>query len=428
MQVCDDLGALDEILVRRADHVEAFLAFHRDQVRCPVYTSVDVRRNAHKAAVVDANAFPAGFNNLAPRSRRVAADVARGYLARVAPGSRSALVVAESHTRNAGYFGHLAVLKGILEEAGYAVTLGTLSPDVADGQEMPTPTGGRVRLHRIAREGDKLVAGGSVADLVVLNNDLSEGVPPELQGIAQPITPPPAMGWHRRRKSEHFAIVAQMAGQLGRRVGFDPWLLTADFERVGDLDFKAKGNLDRAAQAIDRVVARVQAKYDEHGIRRSPAVFVKADAGTYGMAITTAASGADFLAGLNSRGREQMDRGKGRVKTTSVIVQESVPTDLRDGGIVAEPVIYMVCSRTVGGFYRAHGAKGDVDNLNSPGSRFVPLVFPGQGKAEPGEVVLDSCSAHVYAVLGEIASIATGYEAQFIGREPVLPHLPPRLP
>jgi glutamate--cysteine ligase len=146
------------------------------------------------------------------------------------------------------------------------------------------------------------------------------------------------------------------------------------------------------------------------------------------MAITTAASGQEFLAGLNSRGREQMDRGKGRVKTTSVIVQEAVPTDLRDGGIVAEPVIYMVCSRTVGGFYRAHAGKGDADNLNSPGSSFVPLVFPGQGDPAPGEVELDPCSAHVYAVLGEIASVATGYESQFIGREPVLPKLTPRRP
>jgi glutamate--cysteine ligase len=429
MRPCDDLSALDEILVRRADHVEKFLAFHRDHVRCPIYTSVDVRRNASKAAVVDANAFPAGFNNLAPRSRRVAADVARGYLARVAPGSRSILVVAENHTRNVGYFGHLAVLRSILEEAGYSVTLGTLNPDVADGQEMPTPQGDPVHLHRIGRDGDRLTAAGKAADLVVLNNDLSEGVPPELEGIGQPITPPPAMGWHRRRKSEHFAIVAQMAAQLGAKVGFDPWLLTADFERVDDLDFKAKGNLDRAAQAIDRVVARVQAKYDEHGIQRAPSVFVKADAGTYGMAITTAASGAEFLAGLNSRGREQMDRGKGRVKTTSVIVQEAVPTDLRaEAGMVAEPVIYMVCSRTVGGFYRAHEAKGDADNLNSPGSRFVPLVFPGQGSAGVGEVELDPCSAHVYAVLGEVASIATGYEAQFVGREPVLPRLPPRRP
>ncbi|MCA1811594.1 MAG: glutamate--cysteine ligase [Halobacteriales archaeon] len=430
MQVCDDLSALDEVLVRRADHVEAFLAFHRDRVRCPIYTSVDIRRNATKAAVVDANAFPAGFNNLAPRSRRVAARVAKGYLGRTAPGTRRILVLAESHTRNAGYFGHLAVLRDILEEAGYAVTLGTLSPDVADGQQMPTPLGGSVTLHRAVREGDRLVAGGEAADLIVLNNDLSDGMPPELEGLAQPITPPPAMGWHRRRKSEHFAVTSQLAAHLGRKVGFDPWLLTADFERVDGLDFKAKSNLAAAAQAVDRVVGRVQAKYDEHGLRRAPSVFVKADAGTYGMAITTAASGDDLLASLNSRSREQMDRGKGRVKTTSVIVQEAVPTDIRgEAGVVAEPVIYMVCSRTVGGFYRAHAGKGDADNLNSPGSRFEPLVFPGQeGEPAPGEVALDPCSAHVYAVLGEMASIATGYEAQFIGREPVVPHLPLRLP
>ncbi|HUR62537.1 MAG TPA: glutamate--cysteine ligase [Candidatus Thermoplasmatota archaeon] len=428
MQECDDLNELDQVLVRRADHVESFLAFHRDHVRCPIYTSVDIRRNANKAAVVDANAFPAGFNNLAPRSRHVAADVARGYLGRMDPGARHVLVVAESHTRNQGYFAHLAVLRDILQEAGYGVTLGTLSPEVMDGAEMPSPAG-RVRLHRIRREGDRLWADGRPADLVVLNNDLSEGIPPELQGLGASVTPPPAMGWHRRRKSEHFAVVAQMAAQLGAKVGFDPWLISADFERVDGLDFKGKGNLDVLAAAVDTVIGRVQAKYDAHGIRRAPSVFVKADAGTYGMAITTARSGADLIEGLNSRGREQMDRGKGRVKTTSVIVQEGVPTDIRGGaGIVAEPVIYMVCSRTVGGFYRAHADKGDADNLNSPGSRFEPLAFPEQGAASAGEVVLDPCSAHVYRVLGEIASIATGYEAQFVGREARLPRLIPRRP
>jgi glutamate--cysteine ligase len=426
---CNNLSAVDDLLVRRKDHVEAFLAFHRDQVRCPIYTSVDIRRNGHKAAVVDANAFPAGFNNLAPRSRHVAAEVARGYLGRMDPAAKRILIVAENHTRNLAYFGHLAVLRDILGEAGYEVAVGTLSKDLEDGQEMPTPLGGSVRVHRIHRVGDRLAAGGEPADLVILNNDLSEGVPPELEGIAQPMTPPASMGWHRRRKSEHFAIVNELAGQLGRKVGFDPWLISADFERVEDLDFKAKGNLDAAAQAIDRVIGRVQAKYAEYGIARSPSVFVKADAGTYGMAITTATSGQDFLDGLNSRGREQMDRGKGRIKTTSVIVQESIPTDLRgEAGVVAEPVIYMVCSRTVGGFYRAHAGKGDAENLNSPGSRFEPLVFPGQGPSEPGEVKLDPCSAHVYSVLGELASIATGYEAQSVGRAVQLPRVTPRRP
>ncbi len=65
------------------------------------------------------------------------------------------------------------------------------------------------------------------------------------------------MGWHRRSKSEHFRIVAELAEQLGDDVGFDPWLITAAFDCVDDVDFKGRQNLDVVARRIDDVIARV---------------------------------------------------------------------------------------------------------------------------------------------------------------------------
>jgi glutamate--cysteine ligase len=96
----DVMERLHEILTAKADAVEDFLAYHRNQVVCPVYTSVDIRRNACKAAVVDANAFPAGFNNLAKRSHDAAADAIRNYMTRMYPEARDFLILAENHTRN----------------------------------------------------------------------------------------------------------------------------------------------------------------------------------------------------------------------------------------------------------------------------------------------------------------------------------------
>ena len=74
--------------------------------------------------------------------------------------------------------------------------------------------------------------------------------------------------------------------------------------------------------------------------------------------------------------------------------------------------MYMVCGRVVGGFNRVHKDKGDDANLNAPGSHFEPLAFTTQltGTPGPDEAVLDATSAHVYQILGEVASIATGYE------------------
>lgn len=410
------LRDLDRILVEERDAVEDLLAYHRNQVLCPVYTSVDIRRNRHKAAVVDANAFPAGFNNLSERSWEDAAEAVTDYVQKVYPDARSILILGESHTRNKWYFQNLRALRDLFSRAGYQVTLGTLAEELFPQATVETARGDEITLHGVLREGDALIADGIVHDVVVLNNDLSSGPPDLLDGLDQPVTPPPGMGWHRRRKSEHFRIVCELSRQLGAHAGFDPWLITAEFERVEGVDFKAREGLGEVAAAVDRVLETVRRKYQEYGIQRTPTVFVKADAGTYGMGITTAESGEEFLR-INSKGRERMAKGKEGVKTTSVIVQEGVSTDLRlDGGGAAEPVMYMVCGRVVGGFHRIHEGKGPDANLNAPGSRYEPLAFTTQVEGEHGadEALLDPVSAHVFQTLGEIASIATGYECRFL--------------
>lgn len=405
------LNELDRLLVDERDRIEELLAYHRNQVLCPVYTSVDIRRNRSKAAVVDANAYPAGFNNLSERSWTAAADAVRSYMDRMYPGAEELLVLGESHTRNAWYFQNLRALGDLFSRAGYRVTLGTMAKELFPKATVKTALGQEITLHGVLREGDALIADGIVHDVVILNNDLSGGTPDLLDGLDQPVTPPPAMGWHRRRKSEHFRIVNELSRQLGDYVGFDPWLITAEQRRVDGVDFKARAGLDEVAAAVDEVIAVIKAKYAQYGVDREPHVFVKADAGTYGMGITTATSGAEFLA-LNSKGREKMAKGKEGVKTTSVIIQEGVHTGLRTESGVAEPVMYMVCGRVVGGFNRVHKDRDDTQSLNAPGSHFEPLAFTTQLEGEPGpdEAVLDDVSAHVYQVLGEIASIATGYE------------------
>ena len=407
------LHELDHILVDGAERIEDLLSYHRNQVLCPVYTSVDIRRNRCKAAVVDANAFPAGFNNLAHRSHESAADAIRGYMGKIYPDARELLILAESHTRNRWYFENLRTLRDLFAAAGYDVTLGTLAEELFPEATVETARGHRVTLHGVLREGDALIADGTVHDVVILNNDLSSGAPDILDGLDQPVTPPPAMGWHRRRKSEHFRIVNELGRQLGAYVGFDPWLVSADFRKVDGVDFKARDGLDQVAAAVDDVLATVVAKYDEYGVEREPHAFVKADAGTYGMGVMSVRSGEEFLR-INSRGREKMAKGKEGVPTTSVIVQEGVHTSLRAATGVAEPVMYMVCGRVVGGFNRVHGKRGETESLNAPGSTFEPLAFTTQGGTPgPDEAVLDPVSAHVYQVLGEVASIATGYELRF---------------
>lgn len=407
------LHELDHILVDGASRIEDLLSYHRNQVLCPVYTSVDIRRNRHKAAVVDANAFPAGFNNLAHRSHEAASDAIRNYMARVYPDARELLLLAENHTRNKWYFENLRVLGELFAKAGYQVTLGTLAEELFPEATVETALGHSITLHGVLREGDALIADGMVHDVVILNNDLSSGAPDILDGLDQPVTPPPAMGWHRRRKSEHFRIVNELSRQLGEYVGFDPWLVLAEYRREEGVDFKARQGLDEVAAAVDDVLDVVRGKYAQYNVEREPHVYVKADAGTYGMGVMSVHSGQEFLQ-INSKRREKMAKGKEGVKTTGVIIQEGVHTSLRAGTGVAEPVMYMVCGRVVGGFNRVHGDRADTESLNAPGSTFEPLAFTTQdGTPGADEAVLDPTSTHVYQVLGEVASIATGYELRF---------------
>ncbi len=411
------IATLDQTLVEEAERVEDLLAYHRNQVRCPVYTSVDVRRNRHKAAVVDCNAFPAGFNNLASRSRAQASGAIRSYMAQMYPGAQRLLVLGESHTRNKWYLQNLKELGDLFVAAGFDVVLGSMAEEAWPSMETTTAKGDTITLQGVSREGDELMAGPMVPDAIILNNDLSDGPPGLLDGIQQPVTPPPVMGWYHRSKSEHFRIVAELARQLGAYVGLDPWLMTAEHRLVPGVDWKGREGIDDVAAAVDDILGLMHDKYQQYGIQRDPRVFVKADAGTYGMGVMSVASAQDILS-INSKGREKMDKGKGRVKTTRVIVQEGVTTDVRtEADLVAEPVLYMVCGQVVGGFNRVHPEKGADDSLNTPGSVFEPFLTRADGEPGPDERSLDPVSAHVYQVLGEVASIATGYELRYADQQ-----------
>ena len=66
-----------------------------------------------------------------------------------------------------------------------------------------------------------------------------------------------------------------------------------------------------------------------------------------------------------------------------VIIQEGVPTYERINDAVAEPVVYMIDRYVVGGFYRVHAERGIDENLNAPGSSFVPLAFAPSSASLP---------------------------------------------
>jgi glutamate--cysteine ligase len=165
---------------------------------------------------------------------------------------------------------------------------------------------------------------------------------------------------------------------------------------------------------VDALLSKIRRKHKEYGIGEKPFVVVKADNGTYGMGVMTIRDAKD-LEEVNRRTRERMGTAKDGQAVSEVIIQEGVPTYERIHDAVAEPVVYMIDRYVVGGFYRMHADRGIDENLNSPGSSFVPLAFAESSHLpRPGEKpgVSAPNRFYMYGVIGRLAMLAASYELE----------------
>ena len=152
--------------------------------------------------------------------------------------------------------------------------------------------------------------GGAIPDLILLNNDLTEGPLPDL-GV--PILPSPKMGWYQRRKSAHFRAIQPLIDEISELLEIDPWLLSTQWfvseEKCLDKD---TCRILLAAEA-DEFLAGLQRKYDQYGISGTPTIFVKNDSGTFGLGIIEITSGEELLE-LSNRKLRSSHMAKGERK------------------------------------------------------------------------------------------------------------------
>ena len=235
-------------------------------------------------------------------------------------------------------------------------------------------SGEKLTLEPIQRKGNRVSLEGFDPCAVLVNNDLSAGIPAVLRGIEQAVVPPLVAGWSTRRKSQHFHAYDRVAEEFAKLAGIDPWVVNPVFSQCGKVNFAEKEGEDCLAANVEFVLNEVREKYAEYGITEQPFVIVKADAGTYGMGIMTVKS-VDDVRNLNRKTRNKMATIKDSQPVHEVIIQEGVYTFESVDGAVAEPVVYMVDQFVVGGFYRVHTERGIDENLNSPGAKYVPLAF-----------------------------------------------------
>jgi glutamate--cysteine ligase len=250
---------------------------------------------------------------------------------------------------------------------------------------------------------------------ILLNNDLSSGIPGILEDIhEQYLLPPLHAAWSVRRKSNHFHSYEEVSKRFGKLLGIDPWLINPMFNKCGEINFSEGAGMDCLTTNVDALLNKIRKKYKEYGINEKPFVIVKADNGTYGMGIMTVRDVRD-LDQLNRKTRNKMGVIKDGQEVSDVIIQEGVLTNERINDAVAEPVVYMMDRYVVGGFYRVHADRGTDENLNAPGASFVPLAFAGSTRLpQPGEKPGASAPNrfYMYGVIGRLAMVAASYELE----------------
>jgi glutamate--cysteine ligase len=384
----------------------------------PPYTSIDLRDSGFKVAPVDSNIFPAGFNNICPDDWNLAAQTFKRILTERNGGEtpKRVLVFPENHTNNKFYFENLWALREILNLGGFEVILGHMNPELVPNlpqgaTSVETANGRTIVLERAFRRGGLLATERVTldkSDLVLLNNDFSNGVPPEFDGLGHTLTPNPSVGWHSRKKSEHLKHYEALATEFASILEIDPWLIIPRYSSVDNLNFETGEGLDRLAEETDKLIARLHKDYAERGIASEPFVYIKHNSGTYGRSIMNVKSGAEVLE-MNRREKNKMNVSKGGVHVSSVVLMEGIPTNLKEDEETAEPVIYLAGSDAIGGFLRMNPNRDDRGNLNSPGAHFKTLCFQNLFRSPTGDnVILEK----LYGALGRLSSLANGREMQ----------------
>ncbi|MDH5229264.1 MAG: glutamate--cysteine ligase [Gammaproteobacteria bacterium] len=409
-------GPLLEIESHFLEHqakIESWLRAQWHKTPAPFYASVDLRNAGFKLAPVDTNLFPAGFNNLNPAFMPLCITAIQAAVERVCPEAAGLMLLPERHTRNLFYLESVATLRDVLQSAGFVIRIGSLIEEQSEAMEMDLPSGRKLLLEPIERDGDVIRINDFEPCSIVLNNDLSGGQPAILENIKQPLLPPLKAGWHQRLKSQHFAEYRKVVKEFAEQIDIDPWLIDPVFRQCGEINFKKKEGEDCLARNVENCLSEIQKKYDEYGVDKRPFVIVKADAGTYGMGIMTVHD-PDEIYELNRKQRTRMSSTKEGQVISKVIVQEGVYTFETWGATnaVAEPVVYMIDHFVVGGFYRVHTQRGPNENLNAPGMHFEPLAFAQPLNTPDASQDPDACPNRFYAygVVARLALLAAARE------------------
>jgi len=391
--VCCQIDPISEWFKSKTSHLEY-----------PIYSSYDIRDSGYKVTNVDANIYPAGFNNICPTDKESAAELFKKYIhVHYGLNIKKIMLITEEHTNNPFYLENVASITEMLTNGGFKVQV-AFPQNLAEPLSLTSVTGKTVTVYSgyVQSQSFKDFA----PDIVMSNNDFSLALSDWGQQLALPLNPPRELGWYQRKKSRYFENYNKLVDEFSKVAKIDPFLMRVETELFSNFDINSDESRDQLATAVDMFLARLQKTYLEKGIEQKPFCFVKNNAGTYGLAVVKVNSG-DEVKEWTYKSRKKMKAAKGGREVEEVIIQEGIPSVVTAEGASAEPVIYMVGCELAGGFLRTHSEKSSTESLNSPGAVYKKLcVTDLQDDREkcPKE--------NVYGWSAKLGLLAIGLEAQ----------------
>lgn len=370
----------------------------------PIYSSYDIRDSGYKVTNVDANIYPAGFNNICPTDKEAAVDLFKKYISiHYKFPVKKILIITEEHTKNPYYLENVYTISDLITQAGYEVRL-SFPKDLPEVLSLESATGHKLQFGSGFENSDWIKSFSP--DLVISNNDFSLALQDWSQQMSRPMNPPRELGWYQRKKSRYFKNYNQLVEEFSAVAQIDPFLMRVETEEFATFDINSDISRNELADQVDFFLNNLKNKYKEKNVTQTPFCFVKNNAGTYGLGVIKVNSGAEVKE-WTYHARKKMKAAKGGRDIEAVIIQEGVPSVVTSDMASAEPVIYMIGCELAGGFLRTHADKSSTESLNSPGAVYKKLCVTDlmiQRNKCPFE--------NVYGWSAKLGLLAIGLEAQ----------------
>ena len=369
-------------------------------LNAPFYSSFDIRDSGFKIACVDANLFPAGFNNICQEDQRLASGSIKKYLEKYHPTVKTILLLAEEHTKNLHYWDNISIIQSLIETAGHQVILCVPGATISSPIKIKTAIGKELEVKLL-----KEVEG----DLIISNNDFSVDydLPQEIL-----CSPPFRMGWLFRKKYDFFKEYNLLTKEFADLLKIDPWPLQIETRLFSSFDVESAESREKLKQSSTELMSSLKKQQELFSIPESPYLFLKNNAGTYGLGVLHVQNLQD-LSHWTYKSRKKMKVAKGDVKKNEILIQEGIPTVVKGReNESAEPVIYMVGSQLVGGFLRTHKKKDHKMSLNSPGSVYKRFCMSDLTIKAQGLVM-----ENVYGWLAKIGNLALAQEMKNLSND-----------